>query len=266
MKKLILILFLINFLCVFTQNLIPNGDFELGPDSSSGEWLYWVDNNCQYVGSVLGPDEWFVLNPSPDRMIENDILCNLWDNGLAYSGNAYIVLGTLNKESCGVSLLTPIEKDSVYNLKCYLSLESFGGIGTPPAKIAIRFNAFDSLTTPNFISNSWMLFDTIFKANENSNQMILEGIQNLNASSGVKIDNISLEKISTLSLNEFSININKIKIYPNPAKNYIQIESNEISEFILFDSIGQEIDRHSNVKGNLKYQHYKKEFIIFILR
>ena len=98
-----------------------------------------------------------------------------------------------------------------------------------------------------------MLFDTIFKANENSNQMILEGIQNLNASSGVKIDNISLEKISTLSLNEFSININKIKIYPNPAKNYIQIESNEISEFILFDSIGQEIDRHSNVNGNLKY-------------
>ena len=92
MKRIILsICITILITRVFSQNLIPNGDFELGPDSSSGGWSIGVwDTTCSPTTIVYGPDFWFVVDATPDRMVEGDIpTCN-WDNDTAQSGKAYI--------------------------------------------------------------------------------------------------------------------------------------------------------------------------------
>lgn len=106
------------FACGFCsgQNLVPNGDFELGGDSTSIGWLFKLQPNCQGGGPMAGPDFWTVTSPSPDRIIEGQIYCN-WDNDTAQSGIAFIVVG--GNEAGKTTLLSPLETDSFYRLTCY---------------------------------------------------------------------------------------------------------------------------------------------------
>lgn len=97
MKKLTIILLLLP-LGLFGQNLIPNGDFELGPDSSSAGWAIgypWdsTGNGCDPQSFVNGPDDWQIVSSSPDRMVESNMpICN-WDIDTAASGKAWIDFG-----------------------------------------------------------------------------------------------------------------------------------------------------------------------------
>jgi hypothetical protein len=78
MKKLLnisLFLLLLMPLGGFAQNLIPNGDFEMGPDSCSVNWEEYADS-CTLKGLlVAGPDFWVVTKATPDRFVEgNEVL------------------------------------------------------------------------------------------------------------------------------------------------------------------------------------------------
>jgi len=176
----------------YSQELIPNGDFELGPDSSSAGWTDDFDSTCSSISSVPGPDFWTVISGTPDRLVKGDIPCN-WDNDTNQSGKAYIVM--IIAESGKANLLSPLEKDSTYQLSCSLSLETFRGMGTQPARIAFKFNNGDNpWTSPYITTTQWQHFDTVFKASDNATEIEISGIDTV--LSGTKIDNVSLVKLT----------------------------------------------------------------------
>ncbi|MFH0865763.1 MAG: hypothetical protein V1904_06185, partial [Bacteroidota bacterium] len=225
MKKLLLLfsffIFQFSIFTCYAQNLIPNGDFELGPDSSSGGWFYGIDSTCTAVGTVYGPDCWSVANGSPDRLVEGDIpTCN-WDNDTAYSGKAYVVFGW--NEAGKTILVSSLDKDSIYQLKYCAKLETFNNY-FEPTRIKFYFNnGYDSILSP-FInySSQWQCYDTIFKATSIISEIEIWGIEFV--SSAVKIDNLYLEKISSIGINENYLEMN-LKIYPNPTNDYVVIEN-----------------------------------------
>ncbi|MFP5471983.1 MAG: hypothetical protein ACLGGV_10360, partial [Bacteroidia bacterium] len=140
----------------FAQNLVPNPSFEEGPNRTSAEWTYGLKSDCTFDSPIVGPDYWTVVKPTPDRMIEGDIPCN-WDNDTAQSGSSYIVLGIssgIYGESGKATLISPIQKDSIYLLSYYVSRETFRGASTQPYRCAFIFNA-DTLISSYIVDNEW---------------------------------------------------------------------------------------------------------------
>lgn len=242
MKKLLYIfLFLFFAIKSFPQNLIPNGDFELGPDSTSAEWQYWVDSTCAYNGAMLGPTDWSVVTPSPDRLLEDDIPCN-WDNDTAQSGKAYISLGFIfpSGEAGKATLISPLQKDSTYKLSCYVSLQTVGGTHFQPVRIAFNFlNGVDSLIFPYITTTQWVYHDTVFVASTNATEIEIRDIEPV--PSGANIDNVSLVKLTGASIYDYFFVKNEINIYPNPSSGFLQIDfKNNIDVNIeIYNSIGE---------------------------
>ena len=52
------------------------------------------------------------------------------------------------------------------------------------------------------------------------------------------IDNVALKGITTLSSNEFEVNTESIKLYPNPTNGIIKIDTNSIKEYTVYDILG----------------------------
>jgi hypothetical protein len=251
---LIILLIIVQSTNIRAQNLIPNGDFEEGPDSTSGEWLYGVDSTCNYVGTVLGPNFWTVVHPSPDRMIVGDIGTKpgCWDNDTAQSGKAYLVLGF--NEACKAILLFPIQKDSLYQLSYYLSLESFSGTHFQPNRITFIFNnGCNNITSPYIITAKWQYFDTIFKATANATEIEIIGgiLPDSSFYTGAKIDYVSLIKLSYVSIMDYSSMKKNINIYPNPTTGILHIDGDYGFEITIYNTLGQEVFHTSNINNNL---------------
>ncbi len=237
MQKLLLLIFLPFSFFSFSQNLIPNGDFELGPNRTSAEWLWGMDSDCVFTDTVLGPDYWTVVEPSPDRLVEGDIFCG-WNNDTAQSGNAFIVLGYSPPGETGkTTLLSSLEADSLYYLKYYISYQG-GCSGTPsPARVTFKFNGGDSIISPFILNNqSWTEYDTIFIASANSTEIEISGSGTLNSCSNV--DNISLIKV-TSSFVKNNVQTNSIKIYPNPSLGFLYITDDNIGDIRIYNLLGQ---------------------------
>ena len=210
-----LIIWIICF-SVNAQNLIPNGDFELGPDSSSSAWCCGFDSTCIILNNTTpGPTYWTVVNSTPDRMVYGDIPCN-WDNDTAVSGKAYIVIGW--NEAGKTTLQSFVEKDSIYRLTYYIALNTFRGSYTQPCQFYFKFiNTNDSIFSPLIIDTNWVYIDTIFIATENANEIEIRGC--IWVPSGANIDMIWLEKINPNSIN--NLYRNQIKFYPIPTSDKI---------------------------------------------
>lgn len=187
------------------QNLIPNGDFELGPDSSSAGWHSWVDSTfCNLTISVNGPDYWIKESGSPDRMVEGTIFTCNWDNDTAESGNAYIVIGSGNnnyREGGKATLLSALEQDTLYHLKYCASLQTFNGFNTQPELVAFIFNnGGDSIVSPLITSVQWQCYDTVFSSTANSSEIIIRAVYPVGLGPAANVDNVKLEKISSTGI------------------------------------------------------------------
>lgn len=219
------------------QNLIPNGDFELGPDSSSTGWIAWADTTCTDVLPMDGPDFWINISSSPDRMVEGGVFTCNWDNDTAQSGKAWVDFGW-NDEAGKTTLISPLEIDSFYLLQGYIKLETYQGVVTQPHRLAFVFNnSGDSIVLP-YSNSQWQYFDTLFVASANSTEIKITSIEMVG--SATKVDNISLQKVSSTSINEIN-NLKKlIVIYPNPANDYITINTNKTNVFNVgvFNTLG----------------------------
>lgn len=217
MKKIQLLIFFtfFTFHCSYSQNLIPNGDFEQGPDSTSTGWCCWVDSTCTLINTtVRGPNEWLSIDGSSDRLVEGDIPALCWDIDTAQSGKSYITHQYYDVVQ--TTLTSPLQKDSVYKLSYYAGAETWGGT-TPiqPHRFYFKFlNSNDSILSPLINSKIWKYIDTVFIASANVTQ--IEIWDNESFVSGTIIDNIRLEKVNAASINNYSIN-QHIKIYPNPT-------------------------------------------------
>jgi len=163
------------------------------------------------------------------------------------SGKAYIVM--IIAESGKANLLSPLEKDSTYQLSCSLSLETFRGMGTQPARIAFKFNNGDNpWTSPYITTTQWQHFDTVFKASDNATEIEISGIDTV--LSGTKIDNVSLVKLTGTSIGDYFLTKKKIKIYPNPTTGILLIDGANNAGIKIYNSIGQQINYISNKEKN----------------
>jgi hypothetical protein len=223
------------------QNLIPNGDFELGPPATSGGWEFEIDSNCNGIGPMPGADMWFVVRPTPDRLYEGDIPCN-WDDDTAYSGAAYVNLGSGpgNAEAVGVNLQAGLEKDSVYHLTCLVSRQSYRGLYSHPARVAWIFTGGDSIVSSPILSTSWQLFDTTFVASLSATSLTIRAVEQ-GQGTGVKIDNVILNVVDGLNSAEPS-GFPSLLVYPNPASVYFEIAMVQWPISIrVFNSVGAEL-------------------------
>jgi len=229
------------------QNLVPNGDFEQGPDTSSQGWTNLVNNStCSTAGSMPGPDFWVVETNTPDRMVAGSIpTCN-WDNTNAYSGNAYCVFGCSSNYNEGgmAMLLSPLEQDSLYHLHYCVSMQTFDGLNQNPAQVAFFFNnGGNSIVSPIISTTQWQCYDTVFSALANSSSIIIKGNFLMGISPAANIDYVSLEKTSLTSTQNTFLIDNKIVLFPNPFNDNINlINSNERqAEIILYDIASRKI-------------------------
>lgn len=252
----------------FGQNLIPNGDFELGPDSTSVEWLYGIDGFCGYVGNILGPDLWSITGGSPDRLVEWDIPCG-WDNDTAQSGNAYVIFGNPGGqiEAGKTTLISPIQKDSAYHLSFYAQLERWRGVVPyAPFKIAIKFNnSADSIVFPQITdSTQWLLFDTVFIASANATEIEILGIDV--GDNAAKIDNISIEKIPLTGIVPFGKE-QKVTIYPNPTTGKLFIDADENMPIVItvYNSLGMQLAEFYEA-GSIDLTSFKKGMYLMNIR
>jgi len=220
-----------------SQNLVPNGDFELGPDTTSVGWAHKLETNCAITTPMAGPDYWTVTTVSPDRLIEGQIYCN-WTNDTPQSGHAYIVVG--GYEGGKATLNSPLEQDSTYELSYYLRWETFRGLEDSIAcRIQFNFSGGDTLFSPSDgDSVNWQYYDTIFVASANSTEMEIKGAALYSAA---EIDNVSLVKIVETGILEYYEK--RINIFPNPFNEefHCTVKSNETLEIIIFDVTGRKI-------------------------
>ncbi len=196
------------------QNLIPNGDFELGPDSISIGWYWGINDtiNCNLYVGVPGPDFWTASNGSPDRIIEGQIYqCMGFANDTAESGNAYIDL--YSYEAGKTTLIDSLLQGSTYYLSCYFQWNCHFGAQYS----LIRFNFNNSgnsiLSFPITDTLNWVLFDTIFVADTNSTEMEIASVGPFGLT---EIDNISHIKLSSTEYSNYLSKLNKIKVLPTP--------------------------------------------------
>ena len=72
----------------------------------------------------------------------------------------------------------------------------------------------------------------------------------VNGDTEVFYDNISLQEAAPLSVDDFSAS--NVKVYPNPANNFINIESNvmEITEVALYDILGKKVLSQNKLVNN----------------
>jgi hypothetical protein len=215
MKKTLLLLFIFYSSFIQAQNLVPNGDFELGPDSSSAGWSIgnW-DTLCSPTVLVSGPNLWITSLSSPDRLVEIDLpLCN-WDFDTAQSGKAWVDFGM--DEAGKTTLIEPLFKDSIYNLSFYYKLETFNGLSLFPLHLQFKFNNNGNTFILNASNiNNWLYFDTTFISIENSSELEIKGIIDINYSA-VKVDNITLIKKTNTTIGEEILSDNKFEIFPMP--------------------------------------------------
>jgi len=238
MKKLLFFLFLFSCCCLQAQNLIPNGDFELGPDTSSIGWEYLSDSNCTFLGYINGPDFWTVVYASPDRLVNQSFLCS--DTTSAKSGVGYVLFADWEK---GKSvLINPIQKDSLYKLGYYACFNSFRGAYSHPAQFIVKFNnGIDSLISPSFSLSQWQYYDTIFIASANATEIEIDGIFfGVGYNAAVNIDSIFLQKISSVGINNLVSTDKSIMMFPNPTTDILNIKSNnKIFNIEVYDVFGK---------------------------
>lgn len=193
MKKsyLIIIGLIVQTQICYSQNLIRNPDFEDGPEHSAYGWENQLDG-CVVSGSMDGPDYWYKVNLTPDRLINGDITCDFSQID-AQSGKAYVdfVYG----ESGKTFLVEPLQKGETYILTFWARWQTFQDAATEPSGIQFIFSNNGNILKPLPIENKdeWKQFTISFIAKSDSKEMEIMGT--IDKFGGVCVDNMSLTKI-----------------------------------------------------------------------
>jgi len=225
-------------------NLIPNASFELGPDSTSIDWvmdLDTIDGGCGSSIPVNGPDSWVrdTIYSGPDRILQVDNICN-FDVDTAQSGRAWVEFGYIDAGKA--TLISPMQQDSIYHLSCYLSLEKFRGLATGSSQhIQIIFNGGDTITFYCTVPHQWIYFDTVFTASQNATVIEIIGGGTQFTDTEVKIDNMSLTKVDVLTAMDIKDKKN-IKIYPNPSDGILRVDGINDAVINIYNSLGQQMN------------------------
>ena len=127
----------------------------------------------------------------------------------------------------------------VFNVK----LVHFGGTGGEVSALEVNINGG---TTPQLVANQWVSVDVpitalggVVAGNLNRSDIAQIGITTAMVDN-VWYDNIYLHKNTVLSSESF--NVSKVKLYPNPTSNILNLESaGNIQNIAVYNVLGQEV-------------------------
>ena len=166
-----------------------------------------------------------------------------WTPDTAYSGKAYCQFVSGNNgayEAGKTTLLSPLEKDSLYLLHYCVSLQTFLGLGTAPAQTAFVFNnSSDSFASPLIYIDLWQCFDTIFIASNNATEITVRGVYPIGGA-GMNVDNLLLQKWPATGINDVKSLSTDFSIFPNPVNGILNIKTiNKIIDVEICDLLGR---------------------------
>ena len=265
MKKLLL---LFSF-CIFTfcnlnslkaQNLIQNGDFEQGYDTSTGQWMYPLYYNCiaNTNETVIGLDFWTVTIGEPGRFVYGSPFFNCYDNIISHSGVAHV--GFNGNDGGQTVLINPLIAGNEYKLEYYACLDSMWFVYdtsqgfTPNTWIKFSFNNGGNIFNSPLITytgyGDWIKYDTFFTAQSNSTIFKFQG--NNQSPHVIYMDDISLEEDSTADAIKGNYNSESINISPNPATAQLHISAENLNDYSLkiYTVTGQLVMQAGKLKGN----------------
>ena len=236
---------------VFAQNLIPNGDFEQGIDTSTNTFLYILSYDCVINVNpiVVGCDYWTAEGES-DRFVYGSPFFNCYDNIISHSGTSHIEFN--GNDGAYTTLINSIIAGHKYKLEYFVCLDSLwfaywmqqGGF-SPQTGIIFTFNnggnTFNSPLITYTGYGDWRKYDTIFTAQANSTEFKFHG--NNQSPLPIYIDDISLQEDTSTSIKENSFNCISFIIILNPDNNILSVTINDNLKhtIIIFNSLGQVI-------------------------
>ena len=266
----------------FTQNILPNGDFEnyTSLPSALGQWgncIHWENANGQ--GS---PDYFHVLG-SFSAALPNTIFATLMPfSGDAIMGFAAMGLSGNNyREYPSIQLSSAMEIGGTYNVSFHITNgESDHNFGYSCDRLGVCFstgyltqlNSSPIAGTPQWEmagqlwSTSWLAVDFNFVADSSYNQLTIGNFYNDASTSytsqvegetseGVYyfIDNVSVVRDPTVSINHY-LPDNSFTVSPNPSTGDITIRlkeratgtisiRNSVGQLFISESINEQIHK-----------------------
>jgi hypothetical protein len=278
--RLILIVFLIILICsnIYSQtNLVSNPSFE---DTLSCPTYFTQINLSNSWSSFKGSPDYF--NSCNNTYVGVPVNETGYQN--ARSGNAYAgfycfaKFATNDREILGTELLQSLTIGQKYFVKFYVSLAigvihqnniATNNIGalfstrnftfTDP----IPINNYAQIYSDSIISDSinWTKIEGAFIADSAyryfsigcffNDSMTSRLVFDTSASiSYYFVDDVSISTDSTLDVEKNNI-LPIINIFPNPAKNWVEIKGNDISNILLYNILGQPIFINITQSNNL---------------
>lgn len=244
-KKILSFLFsLLAWAGSFGQNLIPNGDFELGATVSTAQWMFPVQYNCDVdlYDTLQGLDYWTVTTGEPHRFVYGSPFFNCYDNIISHSGTAHILFNW--NDGGKTTLIQPLQTGHKYKLHYFLSVDTmWWNYYQDTTWVIFQFNnggnVFNSPNFGNFGFGIWHEYDTIFVAMANSTEIEFHG--NYVSGTCVYMDDISLQEDTSFNIEENSTVAMQPSIIFNSANNTFLIHFNNhtLNTIIIYNSSGQ---------------------------
>ncbi len=251
----------------YTQNLIQNESFENytnidctygGLDNGNPPYNHIVDNwygyqTPDYFNSICSTTGWF-------NMPNNYFGFNYSKNGNAFVGIGIYEKGGYGKEYIYQHLTQPLQSGKVYCLSFYINradrftyaIKNIGALfsnNLPSLTNGYEINAIPQVGNQTIIisdTTNWTQIQGCFTANGSEQYVIIGNFTtnyntdtlNTNSTNLVPgregtsyyyIDDVTLIDQTTVSVNELNVST-KISLYPNPAKDVLNIDLGTLKE------------------------------------
>jgi hypothetical protein len=267
MKKKLEILMLLSSISFsnfsFAQNLVPNWSFEdtVSCPDNSGQ----VDRALGWSSYRFSPDYFNICAPSPTYV---SVPLNFGGSHYPKTGNAYagFIIGANAREYVGTQLSQPLNIGELYYVSFYACRAGSIIFNRASNKIGARFSTVEySVSVPEPIPNdaqvytdsivkdtlNWVRISGVFTA-DSSYEFLSIGnffsdslttylnFDSTHVQSYYYVDDIIVSPDSNCcpGVSEISEN-EKIKIYPNPTHDQLEIETREVTKVFIYDVLGK---------------------------
>ncbi len=255
------------------QNLVPNWSFE--DTVACPTMLTQIDRAAGWMSFSFTPDYFNACAPS-NIIVPVSVPHNIWGDQLAHTGNAYAAFGAYKTGSTNARefVATQLNQPLIIGQKYFLSfwVSSVFGYMNPydyphmacnnlgakfstiaysqsnPQHVDNFAHIVDStiindtinwvIISGSFIADSAYLFLSIGNFFDDTHTSVLSIGNSFPNDAFYFLDDVKLSTDSTFVNGIDDYNSNVIKIFPNPARDWILVSGNRLKEIALYDVLG----------------------------